>query len=54
MSRLLSGLLFDTTPHDPVALAAAVLFLFAIALATCAAPALRASRVDPVIALKEE
>ena len=54
MSRLLSGLLFDTTPYDPGALAAAVALLLAVALATCAAPAFRASRVDPVIALKEE
>ena len=54
MSRLLSGLLFDTTPYDAGALAAAVSFLLAVVFATCAAPALRASRVDPTIALKEE
>jgi putative ABC transport system permease protein len=52
--RLLSGLLFDVRPFDPPVLAAAALFLLTVAAAACAVPALRASRVDPMTALRAE
>jgi ABC-type antimicrobial peptide transport system permease subunit len=52
--RVLSSLLFGISPLDPPTFAAAAgLLLFAVA-AACAIPALRASRVDPVIALRYE
>jgi predicted permease len=51
-TRVLRSILFETAPHDPVAFAAAALVLCAVALAACAIPALRASRVSPVRALR--
>jgi len=54
LSRLISGLLFGVAPRDPAVLAAASL---ALALAACAAivlPAVRATRIDPVRALRAD
>jgi ABC-type antimicrobial peptide transport system permease subunit len=51
-TRLLGTLLFETTPHDAVSFAAALVILCAVALAACAAPAFRASRVSPMTALR--
>jgi putative ABC transport system permease protein len=51
-TRLLRTLLFETAPHDLVSFAAAAVILCAVALAACAAPALRASRVSPITALR--
>jgi len=53
-SRLISGLLFDVAPVDPLTLAAVALVLAAVALAATLVPALRASRVNPVVALRDE
>ena len=53
-SRLVSGLLFDVAPLDPLTLAAVAFVLTTIALLAILFPALRASRVDPVVALREE
>ena len=50
-TRLLR-LLFEVAPHDAVAFAAATVILCAVALVACAAPALHASRVSPVTALR--
>jgi putative ABC transport system permease protein len=53
-SRFLEALLFGVRPHDPVTLAlVAVLFLIVAALAAYV-PARRATRVDPVAALRAE
>jgi putative ABC transport system permease protein len=52
--RVLGSLLFGISPLDPPTFAAAAgLLLFAVA-AACAVPAIRASRVDPVVALRYE
>ncbi len=51
-TRLLSGLLFEVQATDPVNLLAVALFLGAVALLACLTPARRASRVDPLIALR--
>jgi putative ABC transport system permease protein len=51
-TRLLNSLLFATTSHDVVAFAGATLLLCLVACGACAAPALRASRVDPMRALR--
>jgi predicted permease len=53
-SRLVESFLYGTKPNDPAALAAAVLTLLAAALAAGYGPARRASRVDPIIALRDE
>ena len=52
--RLLSSLLFAVAPFDPPVLAATALFLLAVAAAASAGPALRASSVDPMTALRAE
>jgi putative ABC transport system permease protein len=52
--RLIRALLFDTSPVDLLALAAAPLLLLVVAMVACAVPALRATRVDPAITLRAE
>ena len=54
LSRFLQGLLFGVGPQDPVTIAGVVVLLFVVALAACLAPALRATRVSPLEALKAE
>ena len=49
--RVLRGLLFSTTPDDPLVLSAAAGVLLATTLAACYFPARRATRVDPVSTL---
>jgi len=54
LTRLLSTYLFDTKPTDPITfLAVGVLFLLAGAVA-CLGPAWRATRVDPMLALRAD
>ena len=53
-SRLIESFLFDMKPNDPRALALAVAILLTAALLAGYGPARRASRVDPMIALRHE
>jgi macrolide transport system ATP-binding/permease protein len=53
-SRLIASFLFDLTPNDPRALAAPVAILLSAALVAGYGPARRASRVDPIVALRHE
>jgi len=52
--RLLSRLLYDVPAFDPVTFLGASLLLMAVVLAACYIPACRASRLDPMIALRWE
>ena len=54
VSRFLSGLLFEIEATDPITFVGVGLVLSAVALGTSWAPALRASRVEPVEALRAE
>ncbi len=54
VSGLLRRLLFEVSPTDPATLAAATALLAAAALVAISVPALRASRVDPMEALRNE
>jgi ABC-type antimicrobial peptide transport system permease subunit len=54
MSRLLTALLFQISPTDPVALGAACLVLLAVAAAAAYLPARRATSIDPVQALRTD
>jgi predicted permease len=53
-SRLLRTLLYETSPTDPLAYGAVAVVLGGVAVLAAALPARRASRVDPVAALKYE
>ncbi len=54
LMRLMSSLLFAVHPADPVALAGAALLLCAVALFAVFIPALRATQVNPMVALRYE
>ena len=53
-SRVLSGLLFESEPTDPVTFVAVGAVLAAVALLAAFVPARRATRVDPIDALRAE
>lgn len=52
--RLLSSMLFRVSANDPLTVAAVAAALCAVALAACAVPARRATRVNPIAALRCE
>jgi putative ABC transport system permease protein len=54
LSRLIATQLYGVSPHDPLALVAGVILIALVALVACWLPARRASRVDPMVALRAE
>ena len=53
LTRLLGNLLYNVSPRDPLAFGSAFLVMTIAALAACFLPAWRATRTDPVQALRE-
>jgi putative ABC transport system permease protein len=53
-TKAIRSMLFGVTPLDPVSLAVAPALLAAVALLACYLPARRATRVDPLVALRDE
>ena len=52
LTRLMGNLLYKVSPRDPIAFGAALIVLIAVALIACFLPARRATRIDPVRALR--
>jgi predicted permease len=52
--KLVSSLLYGIEPRDPVTLAIAAALLVLVSLVACYVPARRASRIDPILALRTE
>jgi ABC-type antimicrobial peptide transport system permease subunit len=54
VSRVLIGMLYGVSPTDPLTFTGVSIVLLCVALLACVIPARRATRVDPIVALRAE
>ncbi|MGH9748484.1 MAG: FtsX-like permease family protein, partial [Candidatus Polarisedimenticolia bacterium] len=54
LTRVLENMLFEVEPTDPATFATAIVLLTAVAVLACVIPARRATRVDPILWLRQE
>jgi ABC-type antimicrobial peptide transport system permease subunit len=54
LSGMVRTMLFELTPMDPASYAGTALVLLVVAMLACYVPARRATRVDPIVALRNE
>ena len=54
LTRWMSSMLFGVSPSDPLTYAVVLLIALGAALLACSVPARRATRVDPLVALRYE
>jgi ABC-type antimicrobial peptide transport system permease subunit len=51
-SRFIRGLLFNVAPNDPTTLMIVAVVMAVVGLVACWLPALRAAKIDPVVAIR--
>jgi ABC-type antimicrobial peptide transport system permease subunit len=52
LSRVMTGLLYQVSPNDPATFLGVAALLLTTALAACAVPAYRGTRVDPLVTMR--
>jgi ABC-type antimicrobial peptide transport system permease subunit len=54
LTRIMTSMLYETTPTDPLTFVAVAGGLMVVAILACYLPARRATKVDPLVALRYE
>jgi ABC-type antimicrobial peptide transport system permease subunit len=54
LSKILASFLYETSPHDPMVFAGSIVALTTVACGASFLPALRAARIEPIIAIRYE